>query len=73
MSLCSHLRVPCSSNIKVNHKTLIFISLKLCFLGFVYRHNDVSSAICEVLSSNSPVLKKYFGVRPTPPVGFVYY
>ena len=42
-----------------NSKTLTFVSLKVCFLGFVHRHNEFSSAICGVSSIDSQVLTKY--------------
>ena len=38
-----------------NTETLTFVSLKLCFLGFVHRHDELFFSYCGVLSINSQV------------------
>ena len=38
-----------------NNETLTFVSLKLCFLGFVHRHNELFFSYPGVLSINSQV------------------
>ena len=57
---CKALSIGCQLEISLlllmsaeNIETLTFVSLKLCFFGFVHCHNELFSAIRGVLSINS--------------------